>query len=862
MRADLGVAFRLAGPVIATTDILYINVQVPIPGPLPFSTSPTHCARNDTRCQLLVNKPTDHFISDEHQLTVNNLLYIQAVNDTINTHIRNIRTALTTSTLVADPLARAHGTRSKRFAPLIPLVVSGLFSAGKLGLDIWRATRTNSLHRTVSQLAAGQQAIYKHITAFEGKQILFNEQTNNKFSRLGDALTGALQQINQLSADNRMILQLLTETNTYNSYARTAFGLITLYAQEVQRFSSGINNLVKGYLPSELVSFAQLQRVLDETTAALNNIPGDFMLISPHAPSYYTKPNVLYSFFNGSILIQIPAFLRKANQRPMQLFAASTVHVPWNSLNETAPVGDFTQLELDHTYIAVQDHTYALLHDRDIETCISDGPLLICPMKFIYTNRKRPSCLSTLIYQDSLDSIVEYCDFRYFHSFKPPPAILASDDEILLSGFELPFHFRCAQDQQPLRYTGPAFTVIEKSHLCGCDLISHDIFLSAHNIGKCSSTINAFAPKYVINSAIVGIFNNIFNSTELPDVSRLYDANVVPRIHMPALQFTQSDMHDVLFNQSEILQTDLKHLYNTFRDTNEMFLTPNAKFFKDTFSPGMGYSNIILTTLGSLFGALAFFFCCYCIMQRCSMSSALQSVALLTAVPNKVSAFPLSPDNPINLDSILLTAGFHMLVICILTMLVYAARQCLKYVRITRYFLPQIRRLERCKATSDVYCELSDGVNTSLLYVCSLRIHASQVQLRQPLPRNPEMIKYTRQCLNDIIELDWHAARMDLVTLHESLSLPKTLPVPFHGKWTAREITKTAFTVRLFAVSDGLIYTYLGPGPDACYAQWLKSVRTYNSCHYNPHPVTNDDTNTTHDTTIDNIHASGENDDD
>jgi hypothetical protein len=461
-----------------------------------------------------------------------------------------------------------------------------------------------------------------------------------------------------------------------------------LYAQEVQRFSLGMNNLIKGYLPPEMISTSQLQQILHETTTALNEIPGDFVLISQHASAYYTKPNVLYTYHKDSILIQIPAFLRKANQRPMQLFSAQTVHVPWHSLNETAPKGDYTRLVLSHNNIAIHDHTYALLTDKEVQACTSDGSLLICPFKFVYTNRQRISCLSSLTYQEPLQTIVDSCDFQYYHDFKPPPTILSSQDELLLSGFELPFHFRCAHDQQPLRYTGPAFTIIRKSQLCGCDLVSNDIFLSAHNIGQCSSTINDFSPRYVINSAIIGVFNTLFNSSHLPDVSRLYDANYVPTFNMPTLRFTQSHMNDVLFNQSETLQTDLRHVYETFKESHELFLTPNAKLFAGTNIEERKLTtlHISLIILGGIILAPALVIGCYTIMQRCSRSNALKSIAFLTALP-KANAAPITSLTAVT-DTILTTAIFHFVLITSILLIIYATRYFVNHFRFVRYFMP------------------------------------------------------------------------------------------------------------------------------------------------------------------------------
>jgi hypothetical protein len=761
-------------------------------------------------------------MNESRTVTTNHLLYISSVNDSINMHINNMKTALKHSNRYVTPPPANESQRPKRLAPLIPLIVSGIFQAGKLGVDIWRTTRIESLQRALDHVTNSQLTLYKQITAFEHKQIIFNEATNSRFNNLNTRIHRALEQIQRLSADRRMILQLLTETNTYNSYARTAFGLLSLYAQEVQRFSLGMNNLIKGYLPSEMISTHQLQQILHDTTDALNDIPGDFVLISPHASSYYTKPNVLYTYHDDSILIQLPAFLRKVNQRPMHLFTAKTVHVPWHSLHETAPIGDFTQLVLSHNNIAIHDHTYALLHNSEIQSCISDESLLICPFKFVYTNKNRPTCMSTLIYDEPLDTIVKHCDFRYYHNFKPPPAILSSDTAILLSGFELPFHFRCAHDQQPLRYTGPAFTVIEKSHLCGCDLVSHDIFLSAHNTGQCPSKINEFAPKYVINSAIVGIFNTLFNSSQIQDVSTLYDAKYVPTIEMPTLTVTQSEMHDVLFNQSEELQTDLKHVYETFRDTHEMFLTPNAKILAEANTRPRKLSPfyIMLISFGGILLAPILALGCHTMIQRYSRKSTLKSVAILTALPG-AAASAISNDVT-HIDDTLSAAAFHATVIASIALLLYAARYFLSNTRITRYFLPQVRHLSQCYSFSDIYCEIADGLNASVLYVCSLHVHASHVQLRsEHTTQQPYLISHKRNLMFDTLEIDWQTARLDMITLHESLTIPSTVTVPLLATRKVRATLTRQHTVRLFLVSDGIIYTSIGPTPRNCYEHWL-----------------------------------------
>ena len=72
------------------------------------------------------------------------------------------------------------------------------------------------------------------------------------------------------------------------------------------------------------------------------------------------------------------------------------------------------------------------------------------------------------------------------------------------------------------------------------------------------------------------------------------------------------------------------------------------------------------------------------------------------------------------------------------------------------------------------------------------------------------MISYTPRLFHDKMEIDWQSATLDLPTLRELLSLPSAIIVPLLEIPRVRAIIQKSHTIRLFIVSDGIIYTALG----------------------------------------------------
>jgi hypothetical protein len=150
-------------------------------------------------------------------------------------------------------------------------------------------------------------------------------------------------------------------------------------------------------------------------------------------------------------------------------------------------------------------------------------------------------------------------------------------------------------------------------------------------------------------------------------------------------------MNDVLFNQSETLQTDLRHVYETFKESHELFLTPNAKLFADNNAEERKLTtlHISLIVLGGIILAPALAIGCYTIMQRCSRSNALKSMAFLAAMP-KANAAPITAFTAVT-NTVLTTAIFHFVLLASITLLIYAIRYFVTHFRFTRHFLPHFR---------------------------------------------------------------------------------------------------------------------------------------------------------------------------
>ena len=274
---------------------------------------------------------------------------------------------------------------------------------------------------------------------------------------------------------------------------------INMFRTEVGKYLAGTRQLTRGFLPIEIVRPGDLNKLLEETNVLLNTLQGDFRLFSSTPQSYYDKPDVVFTYANGTILLQITAPIIKLNSRPLKLYKLETVYVPLDAgrtgPERTGPKGQkqFTRIENSHPYFAVDGQDYVAISQAQFDTCRSRDGVFLCNTNLLYVDNNRPSCLSDIYYNKPLADIVEHCEFIFFTHLNPIPALIDTGRKILLANVRRPWILHCAQRRVPIRHEGSDYAIVDKTELCGCSLTADNTYIPAHSTG-CGAKIDSIKP--------------------------------------------------------------------------------------------------------------------------------------------------------------------------------------------------------------------------------------------------------------------------------------------------------------------------------------------------------------------------------
>ena len=118
------------------------------------------------------------------------------------------------------------------------------------------------------------------------------------------------------------------------------------YIDYLHRFLDGLDELSTGRLTYEILDPKVLQDNLHRIGQKLEENKAGYELVLTEARDYYTSPLLIYTNLNGSLLLQIPIYLKEIRQPPMSLHALETLPVPYDSETYKGTKNQFTRVSL------------------------------------------------------------------------------------------------------------------------------------------------------------------------------------------------------------------------------------------------------------------------------------------------------------------------------------------------------------------------------------------------------------------------------------------------------------------------------------------------------------------------------------
>ena len=143
------------------------------------------------------------------------------------------------------------------------------------------------------------------------------------------------------------------------------------------------------------------------------------------------------------------------------------------------------------------------------------------------------SCAAAVFQTTPDDSLIcSICQFTYYEHFTPPPAVLETQDKILLANLPPKWQLVCDnQIDRPIPLDSAIYAIVNKNDLCTCGISAQHIFLY-ESMHTCTTPDASVTLYYMHNKALLAydtssrkrirMLNNIisrFQNIEHPDIS-------------------------------------------------------------------------------------------------------------------------------------------------------------------------------------------------------------------------------------------------------------------------------------------------------------------------------------------------------
>ena len=339
---------------------------------------------------------------------------------------------------------------------------------------------------------------------------------------------------------------------------------ISLYREliiQLQSYVSAIRVLMKGYLPTTLITPNKLQGVLVEVKKSLQHTNPDYALVLERLHFYYDKQLVTFgSDKDMNLVIQFLVFIHPYTQKALILYQLETV--PVLILDTNTKAQSYTHLKVSKPYLAVNSETYISLTHQELRSCKKIGNEFYCEECFIVKCKFSYSCESAIYFNLTTDIIRNNYNFDfYYNKTDVNPTVLDGGDEIILANWPNDKHIICnINNDIPVKIPSHPYVLVNRSIVCNCSIEADNHHL-LESIVTCDRKITKLTMYFAINLVFTNYLDILPNLTESLTLirDRTHYEQPLP-IHLNIPHYNTS-----LTNRPSKLKEFLNNLYTKYK---------------------------------------------------------------------------------------------------------------------------------------------------------------------------------------------------------------------------------------------------------------------------------------------------------
>ena len=516
-------------------------------------------------------------------------------------------------------------------------------------------------------------------------QLHFRDRLNNVTMALSDVDSNVKRDIKRLVTITENNARTVNSTTTMTRFMVAYTHLITYkhmpiltlamnemrgYIDYLHRFLDGLDELSTGRLTYEILDPKVLQDNLYRITQKLEENKAGYELVLTEARDYYTSPLLIYTNLNGSLLLQIPIYLKEIRQPPMSLHALETLPVPYDSETYKGMKNQFTRVSLTKDYFAAHALYYVLITEGQLKRCLKIRAVYLCENSFLRVNVHADSCESAIYYRKPASTIAKHCEISFIQNKKHPSRIIDIENTLVLSNLPKPWILMCNGNRKVYNVTYSTYAIIDRNEFCKCSLSAgydyylHKTMLSCDEDDTRYSRVANIAIQYVPNKAIFDIMEATFKYPIRESVrnSLRMTSNKIPNYDLHNLNWYETppsvtdavmqmdDNHIIVPLQKvlhKVIQRSNERIYRTKQD-----MINSAKSIRQHLADAAWWNKLefVSSIAVWIFGAL--FILSICCFRRSVVSTilgakVLEEVDMIKVVPGaKAATLPPFPTIP------------------------------------------------------------------------------------------------------------------------------------------------------------------------------------------------------------------------
>lgn len=309
------------------------------------------------------------------------------------------------------------------------------------------------------------------------------------------------------------------------------------FSHKISLFLQGLDTLSTGKLSQLLIHPRRLLKLLKKVVHDVSSKNSQFVPLYTELYHYYETHSVSYTNTDEYLVIQIPIFFINKKQLPLDLYKLSTVPVPLDKDTYDGKESKFTTLNLKTNHIAISEQEYIDLTQHQLDSCLQLHMDHLCPNLRLTASTNVLSCAAAIFQTHPNDELIrKLCDFTYHEHLQPAPAILETQDEILLANLPPTWQLLCDnQIDRPIPLNSAIYAVVNKDDLCTCGILAQHVFLY-ESMRMCDNPDTSVQLYYTYNKALVS-----YDSSLTGNNSERYYENV-PDYRAPDISYDRKDV--------------------------------------------------------------------------------------------------------------------------------------------------------------------------------------------------------------------------------------------------------------------------------------------------------------------------------